>query len=131
MDIINIIFLLAGIFTIIWVSYGFQRMYPYKSKYTKLYYEGIFVSCLSGIIWIVGAVTGYFGLLFVILILNLLFRFYIKMKYPKHEITDPRIISSRAYKFSIIATKIRNIWLYLVFAMIIVAFILNNINHLI
>jgi len=126
MELINIILLIVGIFVIVWSCNSYLRMYSHKdSEYGKLYYIGLFVTLLSGIFWIVGIVTDYIGLFFLlIIILNLLLRLYIILRYPKKEI---RYSSTQLTKRYNTIVKIRNISIISVFALIIVAFILKNV----
>lgn len=126
MDIINIILLIIGILVIIWTGNSYRRIYHYKDFiHGKLYYAGLFVTVLSGIFLIVGVVTDYIGLFFLlIIILNLSLRLYIFVRYPKkHKITYP---STGLIKTHAILVKIRNISLIIVFSLIVVAFIIKH-----
>ena len=82
MDIISLIFLILGIFFIIMISLGLHKD-KMKHPERKSDYVSVFMIYLVGILYILGAVTGYIWIIvFLTTIMLLIFtRFYFEKKY--------------------------------------------------
>ena len=83
MDVISIIFLILGIFFIIMISLGLhkdKKEHPER----KVDYVFVFIIYLVGVLYILGAFTGYIGIIVFLttIILPIFIHFYVKKKYP-------------------------------------------------
>ena len=110
MDIISIFFLISGIFFIIMLSLGLyidKRNHPERESD----YVSIFVMYLTGILYILGAVTCYIGIIvFLTIIMLLIFsRFYYKKKYHYSDSDIKEKIPKKYEKAFNVTAKLKKI----------------------
>ncbi len=88
MSILSIPFLIIGIIIIILASYvSVKLFYNNKPNYAKLQMISIFLMYILGILYILGAITNYIGLVLILtLIIVIIFGSYREWKYPSYEL---------------------------------------------